>query len=283
MRNPALPIQNIDETSVECLGDPIRGRVVLTCEHASAHVPEPWKLSDAERAFLPTHWGQDRGAAALTRALQKRLQAPAVLARFSRLLVDANRPPDHPDTFRTEVEGQPFAFNKNLSPDEKARRIALFHVPYHAAIDRIVGARKRAGLPTLLLSVHCFTKLYLNQPRTVQLGVLYDHTDPCSATSPAGILLAHLRAQGRWDVRPNEPWSGMNGLVYSICRHGSAHRVPYLELEVRDDLLESDTSTANQPDVSNGASMLEDIADAVAEGLDLILDHAPQFRDPNND
>ena len=51
------------------------------------------------------------------------------------------------------------------------------------------------------------------------------------------MLLDALRRASGATVAPNEPWSGMKGLIYSVARHGAVHQVPYLEIEVRDDLL----------------------------------------------
>jgi len=38
-------------------------------------------------------------------------------------------------------------------------------------------------------------------------------------------------------VAENEPYSGYAGLIYATRRHGRAHGVVYLELEVRNDLI----------------------------------------------
>jgi predicted N-formylglutamate amidohydrolase len=37
----------------------------------------------------------------------------------------------------------------------------------------------------------------------------------------------------------NAPYSGRDGLIYSAQRHGRAHELVYLELEVRQDLIDS--------------------------------------------
>jgi predicted N-formylglutamate amidohydrolase len=40
-----------------------------------------------------------------------------------------------------------------------------------------------------------------------------------------------------FSVRYNRPYSGREGLIYAVARHGSNHRVPYLELEINQRLL----------------------------------------------
>jgi predicted N-formylglutamate amidohydrolase len=40
----------------------------------------------------------------------------------------------------------------------------------------------------------------------------------------------------------NAPYSGKDGLIYAAKRHGSAHQIVYLEIEVRQDLIGSPES-----------------------------------------
>jgi predicted N-formylglutamate amidohydrolase len=176
---------------------------------------------------METHWAIDLGARALTLDLARRLGAPAVLARFNRLLCDANRPEQAPDLCRPEVEGHTLSFNREVDETERERRLARFHRPYHARIDQML----RESRPQLLFSVHTFTPRYLDQVREVQLGVLFDLHDAL------GARLATLLEPTGLVVEQNAPWSGKAGLAYSPDRHGRAAGIPYLELEVRHDLL----------------------------------------------
>ena len=223
----------MNTTAYELHGDALSGSVVWTCEHASGAVPADWPLSDAEARWCTTHWGYDRGAAPLVRALQERLGGPAIFGVYSRLLVDLNRAPDDPELCRQQVERAPFAPNVGLFAAQREQRLARYYHPYHRALDRLLTARATAGVPTLLFSVHTFTALYEGRPRTLDAGVLFDETD----RGAAPLLLDGLRRRSRAEVEPNAPWSGMLGLIYSVAHHGAVHRLPYLELEVRDDLL----------------------------------------------
>src|SRR5690606_18998130 len=73
--------------------------VVLTCEHASERLPSPYAWPTGDARLVGTHWAFDLGIAPFARALAAELGAPAVLSRFSRLLVDPNRPLDAPTLF----------------------------------------------------------------------------------------------------------------------------------------------------------------------------------------
>jgi len=65
--------------------------IILTCEHASERMPEPFRFPEEDAWLVGTHWAYDLGAADLTRELADAIGAAAVLSRFSRLLIDPNR------------------------------------------------------------------------------------------------------------------------------------------------------------------------------------------------
>ena len=84
-----------------------------------------------------------------------------------------------------------------------------------------------------LCSVHSFTPLYLGRTRPMEVGVLFDvHHEH------AWRLEGALAEQG-FESALNAPYSGLDGLIYSAQRHGRTHDLPYLELEVRQDLIDS--------------------------------------------
>lgn len=202
-------------------------QVLLTCEHASNALPDPWCWHEHDHWVVDTHWAWDPGAAALTRHLAAQLLAPAILATFSRLLIDVNRPVEHDDLHRAEADGSPIRLNHQLSHDERQARIRRFHEPYHDAIDRTLGAHPRA----MVLSMHSFTPVYQGgAPRTMEIGVLFDRDEPL-----ANRIAASLDQQG-WAVALNEPYSGRGGLMYSADRHATQHGRHAIELEIRQDL-----------------------------------------------
>ncbi len=207
------------------------GSLVLLCEHASNAVPERLAPSRSDQPWLETHWAWDPGAAALPRALASQRDAPAVLGDVSRLVCDLNRPPGDPTWLRTEVEGYRLSFNAAVDAAERARRVAEHWLPYHAAADAVLAVRTARGHRPLVFSIHTFAPVYLGQRRAVELGVLFD------ADERLAEALRSRLAEGGYDARLNEPWSGRKGLIYSPDRHARAHRLPCLEVEVRNDLL----------------------------------------------
>ena len=68
-------------------------RWMLTCDHACNAVPD-WVNGGTlglPEADMGRHIAHDIGAAGLTRALAAELAAPAILSRFSRLVIDPNQ------------------------------------------------------------------------------------------------------------------------------------------------------------------------------------------------
>ena len=209
----------------EILGRPSRGGLLFTCEHASNRVPRPWRLRPADRALLRTHWGYDIGARPLTAELVRLSGGTGVLSRFSRLLIDPNRAPDDPTAVLRECDDGAPTFNR--APTPTATRVDRFHAPFHATLDRVIRVRR----PRFLCSVHTFTPVFRAKPRPMEAGVLFDRHDDV-----ADALLHALRAEGV-RAEANEPYSGKAGLIYSANRHGETHALPYLEIEVRQDLV----------------------------------------------
>ena len=208
-----------------------RGGVALSCEHASNRLP-PWlQASAADAPWMQTHWAVDLGAAAVTLQLSRILDAPAILAGFSRLVCDANRSPGDPTWIREEVEGHRLSFNADVDVAERQRRARALYAPYHAALDQLLVDRLARWQRTLLFSVHTFTPNYQGEVREMEMGVLFDLHDDLAEGFAEGLRGAGYRTE------LNAPWSGRDGLAYSPDRHGRAHRLPYLEIEVRQDLL----------------------------------------------
>ena len=161
-----------------------------------------------------------------------------VLTRFSRLVCDPNRDPDEPSFVVEEINGHRLSFNHGIDADERARRRAVYFDPYHDAVDRTLRARVAHERALQICSIHSFTPVYRGSARALEVGVLFDVHD-----AHAESLAAAIAAQG-FSTALNEPYSGKEGLIYAARRHGRAHRIPYLELEIRQDLIATPSSAA---------------------------------------
>ena len=204
-----------------------RTPVVLLCEHASEALPEPWSWSQADQRLRGTHWAIDIGVAELCRELVHELGCSALLARFTRLLIDANRPLSASTLMRTMADGNVVALNQNVDSDDRAARIAGYWVPYHTAARELVARHDDA----VVIGIHSFTPCYEGETRTMEVGVLFDQDEDFGCWAYEQFKLMGFK------VALNEPYSGRNGLMYSPQHHASEHGRKTVELEIRQDLL----------------------------------------------
>lgn len=221
---------------------------VFTCEHASAAVPDQYAGLGLGPVELADHVAWDIGAAALARKLAEAFTAPLVESACSRLVIDCNRDLHDHDLIVAETHGVVVPGNQALDAAERAHRVDRWHRPYHDAIDDVLGARRDK---TILVSVHTFTPELRGVKRALEVGVLYDDHVPL-----AGTLADALAATGLV-VRHNEPYSGLDGLIYSARVHGTRHGLRYVELEVNNGLLRDESGiTRVGAQVAKGLSAL---------------------------
>lgn len=184
---------------------------------------------------LEDHVAWDIGAAALARRLADAFASPLIESACSRLVIDCNRDLHDHDLIVAETHGVVVPGNADLDAAKRARRIARWHRPYHEAIDEVLAGRPA---PTILVSVHSFTPELRGQRRALEVGVLYDDHVTLAGT------LADALAATDLVVRHNEPYSGLDGLIYSARVHGTRFGLRYVELEVNNGRLRDDVGVA---------------------------------------
>ncbi len=220
--------------SFEIIEGPASSRYIIVCDHASNAIPPEYGNLGLDPVQLQRHIAYDIGAEALVRGLAREMRAPAVLSRFSRLLIDPNRGDDDPTLVMKLSDGAIVPGNAKVDDAEIARRIARFSAPYHAAIDRMIDRALAAGVKPILFSVHSFTPLFHDGPRPWHCAVLWEKDDRL-----ARPLLEALHAEPGIVTGENEPYVGaLPG--DSMTRHGFDRGLPHAIVEVRQDLLEDD-------------------------------------------
>ncbi len=201
------------------------GDVLILCDHASNAVPDDIDLG-IDPALLNKHIAIDIGAAAVSEGLAADLDAAAILASVSRLVIDLNREPDSPGLIPLVSDGHDISGNAGV---DRRARIARFHAPYHRLIADTIRARR----PALLVSVHSFTPRLENADgaaRPWEIGILYNRD-----ARAARIGIEHLDQAGVV-TGDNEPYSGRL-LNATMNRHAEANGIPYLGIEIRNDLI----------------------------------------------
>jgi len=234
-----------------------RSMFVLTCDHAGSRIPrklDKLGLSDSE---LKTHVALDLGVADLGRRLCARLDAFAIFQNYSRLVVDVNRPPGAVDSIVTLSERTRVAANEGLAPGAVRQRVEELFRPYHRRIAAELDRRIASGRRVVLVSLHTFTPVYMDEPRPWHVGVLYGRDSRFAAR-----VLAGLRADPTLVVGDNQPYAVSDASDYTLVTHGEKRGIEHVELEIRQDLL-ADNSTRNSWSERLG-SMLEQAAEGAS-------------------
>ena len=178
------------------------------------------------------HIAWDIGIAGVAERVSGALDAHLVAQRYSRLVIDCNRPPDVASSIPRLSEATLIPGNEGISQAEAdARRRAIFE-PYHCRIKEAIDGRLAQRRPTVLVSLHSFTPVYAGVARPWHVGALY-HRD----TILPPRLLSLLRAEGDLVVGDNEPYAVSDSTDYTIPVHGEARGLMNTGIEIRQDLI----------------------------------------------
>ena len=252
-------------------GRATRGLVIL-CDHATNSIPPEYGTLGLDPAQLRRHIAYDIGAEAMVVQLAEALGAPAVLSRFSRLLIDPNRGDDDPTLIMRLSDGAVVPGNRHLDAAERERRLERFWRPYHRAIADVIDSCLAAGVPPAILSIHSFTESWKGVARPWHVGVLWEGDQRL-----AQPLLAAFRAEGDLIVGDNEPYPG--SYEGDCCwEHGVKRGLAWAIVEVRQDLIRDADGQARW------AARLARIVESLAPRPDLHLDQTTaRVRETNGD
>jgi predicted N-formylglutamate amidohydrolase len=213
--------------------------LLLTCDHASRRIPAALTRLGLTEVVIGQHIGWDIGAAAVTRRLAPLLDARAILAGYSRLVIDCNRHLDDPSAIPTESDGVVIPGNAALDPAAREARVASLHAPYHAAVTAALDALTRPGATPALISVHSFTPRMKGLERPWHVGVLWDNDGRIALP-----LLDALRAESGLVVGDNQPYSAREPVGFTQRFHGYDRGRPHVAIELRQDLIADEAGAA---------------------------------------
>ena len=213
--------------------------LVLLADHATNHLPTDYNHLGLPKEAFTRHIAFDIGIEPLTRALAQRLNCPAVLSRFSRLLIDPNRGEDDPTLIMKISDGAIIPGNYPISAEEWENRLETWHRPYHRAVSETIKlVEKACGKAPLVLSLHSYTPVWKGVPRPWHAAVLWDGDGRASSR-----LLHALEAPGDVIIGDNEPYDGaLKG--DTMYRHCLVRGIPHALLEVRQDLISDEAGVA---------------------------------------
>ena len=249
---PALPGQD-DFAPVECVTGSTDAPVLFLCDHASNALPPRYGTLGLPPEQLDRHIGWDIGAADVTRALAARFNAPALLTRFSRLLIDPNRGADDPTLVMRLSDGAIIPGNLTADRQEIDHRRAAYWQPYRDAVRSTIDGMMARNIIPAIISIHSFTDVWRGNKRPWQIGLLWDS----DWRLPMRLYQALQRDAGL-QTGDNEPYDGaLTG--DTLYEHGTLRGLPHVLIEVRQDLIAT-PATAHV--------WAERIAGPLAEALD---------------
>lgn len=228
----------------ETLSGDLSHGLVLVADHAMRLFPDSFGRLGLPEAELERHIAYDIGVEAVTRALSARLGAPAVMARFSRLLIDANRGEDDPTLIRRIYDRTVVPGNARIDAAGREARLEAFHRPYHGEVARVIAvAHAACGRPPLVISLHSFTpRLAGGGLRPWHCGILWDKDRRAAAA-----LLDLLGREAGLIVGDNEPYDGaLKG--DTMHRHCTMAGIAHALIEMRQDLIAGPAGVAEWVD-----------------------------------
>lgn len=229
-----------DPTPVEVLNPESRSQILLVCEHAGRAVPAALNGLGVTEEVLASHRGWDIGAADVARRLADALGAPLILQRYSRLVIDANRPPGSPTSIPEVSHGASVPANRGLTDAERETRVAQILRPMDTAIAEAFARHPRRAA----ISIHSFTPHLNGQDRPWQAGFLSRRDLPT-----AEHLMASLhRADPSLILAVNEPYRIEDDGDWFIPHHAEPRGVPHCLIEIRNDEIADDAGVAHWAD-----------------------------------
>lgn len=231
-----------------------RAPVVLVCEHAAPHMPEDFGDLGLDAKTHMSHAVWDIGALKMAEAMSQELDAPLVSCGVSRAIYDCNRPFAAPDCIPSKSENIAFPGNVSLSASQRDTRRRLIHDLFHEGVAQLIASQsEKLGAAVAVITLHSFTPVYFGTPRTVEIGFLH-HDRP--ALSEAAFRVEQHR--NIYNAALNEPYAKQDGVTYSLARHADAQGLHSTMIEVRNDLIQSD---------SNAQAMGQHLAATLKEAL----------------
>lgn len=214
-------------------------QLVLSCEHATHHVPESFRgLFRGHAAVLRSHRGWDPGTLALGQALQQQFNAPLLVTTVSRLLVEVNRSEHHPRLFSE--------FTRDLPPPIQQQLLDDYYWPHRQAVEAAVRQRLVGKTRVLHLSLHSFVGNWDGVPRTADIGLLYD---PRRGREQAFCRQWQARLQAALPdhrIRRNYPYLGRADGLTTALRRKLSERYLGIELEINQNHMQSHSAARRE-------------------------------------
>lgn len=234
--------------------------VLIVCDHAGNAVPSNLQQLMPKSEDMNRHIAIDVGARTVAQIVARALNSNLIMQRYSRLVIDMNRPLNSPELCPEVSDETHIPFNRNLTDSQKKSRVVEIFEAYHNSIAGVIGESENP--PKALVAIHSFTPSLRNQPPRFWHFDLISRSEEYLALELRDFLQSK-RPEFNYGV--NEIFSVSDSSDYTLRTHAENRGLLGLSIETRNDLLTSDT------DIKNWAHLL-------ANGLHAIFaDRIPGF------
>ena len=175
--------------------------------------------------MLRSHRGYDAGALRMARELSASLSAPLLTSTVSRLLIDLNRSPGHPQLFSEATRG--------ISRELRHEILNRHYLPYRTKAETLIAEEIGHGARVIHISCHSFTPEMNGKLRNADLGLLYDPARPEEALLCRHWRLALTACAPALKTRMNYPYTGTSdGFTMYLRRRFPEECYLGIELEI---------------------------------------------------
>ena len=221
-----------DPAPVEILNPDSRADVVLLCEHAGRAIPDALGTLGVSEDVRNSHRGWDVGAERGARRVADMLQVPLVIQRYSRLVIDCNRPPLGAGSIPLAIDGADIPGNREADPVQLRLRVAEIFEPFDQAVVKTLDMSPRRAA----FSIHSFTPRMDGYNRPWRAGFLSR-----SDLATANTLMSYIaRAQPDFELAINQPYQIDQETDWFIPQHAEPRGLRHCLIEIRNDQIRDD-------------------------------------------
>lgn len=225
-------LKSTDPAPVEILNPDSRAEVFLLCEHAGRAIPDALGTLDVSEDVRNSHRGWDVGAERSARRMADMLQAPLVIQRYSRLVIDCNRPPLGTGSIPIVIDGADIPGNREADPVQQQLRVTEIFEPFDRAVVKTLDLSPRRAA----FSIHSFTPRIDGYDRPWRAGFLSRRD-----LATANTLMNHIaRAQPDFELAINQPYQIDQETDWFIPQHAEPRGLRHCLIEIRNDQIRDD-------------------------------------------
>ena len=231
MRSNSL-LTSQDPNPVEIIPTTTPSPVLLVCDHAGDRIPLKLLEHSLSPEDMARHIAVDVNAELVARAIAVKMNSTLVIQRYSRLVVDVNRPESSSELMPKISDGTLIPFNQNISASERKARLDQIYFPYHNRIHELLDERRNS--PSALVAIHSYT------PRLNNGDIRDWHIDLMSRTSMDFVLSLQNKIQTALpdlNVGISQVFQMHDKRDYTLPHHGESRNIPNASIEIRNDML----------------------------------------------